>query len=294
LIGPASAPDAPAAAPPHSVLFNHPPALWDLGARERDLEDLAQSAWDLGVSDLPRSKSGQPIFPPQLPTPQQQSLYAAGLLSPNIVDYFTWTPPPPTPGKMPSGDNPYAVPALLEAATWLVPEARIPGMVAGVAERGATAAALQAAKVALDSPALTQQIVAGRYGSLRGTLPLGFQANHLNQNKVYEAIIPKNEGLSVPMRGDILTEPDTPHYNYHRSLEQFWDQYRAGGGLEAGMPTNAEYGEAVQRALIASGLSPAQAADLATQAAAQRVANGLGESELVPRIPRAIWPQRRN
>jgi hypothetical protein len=60
------------------------------------------------------------------------------------------------------------------------------------------------------------------------------------------------------------------------------------------MPTNAEHGEAVKQALIASGLSPAQALDLAEQAAAQRVAYGLSESGAVPRIPRAIWPRRRS
>jgi hypothetical protein len=170
-------------------------------------------------------------------------------------------------------------------------------MVAGAVETGATEAALQAAKAAADSPALiraAEQLVTGRYGSLKGTLPPGFQANHLNQNKVYEGIIPKDEGLSVAMRGNILTQPGTPHYNYHKSLEQFWDRYRAGGSLEFDMPTNAEYGEAVRRALISAGLSPGQASDLATRAAAQRVAHGLVESDFVPRIPEAIWRRRRN
>jgi hypothetical protein len=93
------------------------------------------------------------------------------------------------------------------------------------------------------------------------------------------------------MRGDIITEPGTPHYNYHRSLEQFWDQYRKGGNLEYTMPTNAEYGEAVRRALIASGFSDTQASDLAAQAAAQRAAYKLSESAAVPLIPGAIWPR---
>jgi len=81
----------------------------------------------LGISGLPLSKSGQPFVPPrpQLSTAYEQALYAARLLSPNLVDYFTKTPPPPppfptTPGKIPSLDNPYAVPAALEAVTWLL------------------------------------------------------------------------------------------------------------------------------------------------------------------------------
>jgi hypothetical protein len=96
------------------------------------------------------------------------------------------------------------------------------------------------------------------------------------------------------MRGDIITEPGTPHYKYQRSLEQFWDQYRKGGSLESKMPTNAEYGEEVRRALIAAGLFPEQASDLAEQAAAQRVASGLNESDFVPEIPKAIWRRRRD
>jgi hypothetical protein len=147
LIGPAN---APAATPPRSVLFNNSPAPWDLGARERDLASLGQGAQSLGFSDLPISKSGQPIVPtrPQLSTAQEQALYAARLLSPNLVDYLTKTLPPPAPfpsapGKIPSLDNPYAVLAALEAGTSLIPEARTPGMAASVVERGAAEAALE-------------------------------------------------------------------------------------------------------------------------------------------------------
>jgi hypothetical protein len=55
------------------------------------------------------------------------------------------------------------------------------------------------------------------------------------------------------------------------------------------MPTNAEYGEAVRRALIASGFSDTHASNLASAAAAQRVAHGLSDSAFVPLIPKAIW-----
>jgi hypothetical protein len=98
----------------------------------------------------------------------------------------------------------------------------------------------------------------------------------------------------VAMQGNILTEPGTPHHIFHRSLEQFWDQYRKGDNLEHGMPTYAEYGDAVRRALVESGLSAAQASDLAAQAAAQRVASGINESAEVPRIPKPIWRRRRD
>jgi hypothetical protein len=290
-------PNTPAASPTRSVLFNHPPAPWDLGARDRDLAALDEAAWNASPSGLPLSKSGQPMFPPPPSSSYDQALYAGRLLSPNLVDYFTKTLPPPppfpaTPGKIPSLNNPYLVPGALEAVTWFTPEARLGGAVAGGVERGAAEAALQAAKTAVDSPALTQaveQIVTGRYGDLKGTLPPGFQANHLNQHRVYGGFIPRDEGLSVAMRGDILTEPGTPHYIYHRSLEQFWEPYRKGRSLEGSKPTNAEYGDAMRRALVASGFSDAQASNLAAQAAAQRVAKGLSEFDPVPLIPGRIW-----
>jgi hypothetical protein len=206
------------------------------------------------------------------------------------------TPPfPPTPGKIPSEDNPYAPRAAIEAATWLLGfEGAIAGSLGRAAERGA---AEIAAKVAAEAPALTRAgegIVTGPYGKLSGKLPEGWQAHHLNQNAVYGGSISLNKGFSVGMKGDIIAQPGTPHYLYHRSMEQFWDRYREGPGVGSKMPTNAEYGEASRRALIASGLSPAQASDLAAQAAAQRAASGLSESQSVPRIPLPIWRPRRS
>jgi hypothetical protein len=272
----------------------------------------------LGVSDLPISKSGASAVspPPQVSITPDQWLDVARLLSPNLVDYLTkpLPPAPPfpsTPGKIPSTDNPYAPGAAFEAATWLLSalEGGIAGPLDGVAnavERRATEAALRTAKSAVGAPALIragEKVVSGPYGKLSGTLPPGFQANHLNQNAAYGrfipekeglSVIPEKEGLSVAMKGNIITQPGTPHYNYHRSLEQFWDQYRNGGSLELEKPTNAEYGEAVRRALIASGFSPAQASDLAAQAAAQRAAFKLSESATVPVVPKAIWRRRRN
>jgi hypothetical protein len=310
--GPTGSATAPMV-PPRSVLFNRPPPDWDLGqaltARERDAATLDAGAQELGADGLPRSKSGAPVVPsaPQLAITPDQWLDAAHWLSPNLVDYFTKTLPPappfpPTPGKIPSTDNPYGPGAAIEFATWIASalERGIDAPLLGVlrpAEEAATEAALQAAKAATSAPALArpaEQIWARPYRELSGNLPRGFQAHHLNQNAVYGTIIPRNEGISVAMPGNIITEPGTPHYLYHRSLEQFLDQYRRGRSLESKMPTNAEYGEAGRRALIASGRSPAQALDLAARAAAQRAEYGLSETAEVPRIPRAIWPRRRD
>jgi hypothetical protein len=119
-----------AATPTRSVLFNRPQPDWDfasaLTARERDAAALDAVAQGLGADGLPLSKSGAPYVAPYgapalpLSFEPPQWLDVARFLSPNIVDYFTKTPPPappfpPTPGKIPSEDsNPYAPGALVD------------------------------------------------------------------------------------------------------------------------------------------------------------------------------------
>lgn len=124
---------------------------------------------------------------------------------------------------------------------------------------------------------------------LRGT---GQQANHLNQNAAYKGIIPEEDGLSHALRGDAFKDRGTPHYEFHRSLEQFWDQFRRRRGVEGPRfnqkPTNAEFGQALQRSLEAAGLSPVEAAELAARARAQRLAYGLLDDMPVPNVPRPI------
>jgi hypothetical protein len=107
------------------VLFNGPPAPWELRAPTSDWGSPDQTAKLFG-SELPLSKSGVPTASPypQLSISRQQWLDTAHLVTPNIVDYFTKPVPPPppfpsTPGKIPSGANPYAPGALFEAATLL-------------------------------------------------------------------------------------------------------------------------------------------------------------------------------
>jgi hypothetical protein len=303
------------APPQRSVLFNGVPPAWDLGAhlleRDRDAATLDSTAQGLGPAELPLSKSGAPYVSPnpqpsiisQLSIEPWQWLDAARLLSPNLVDYFTKTLPPAppfpsTPGKIPSLDNPYAVGAAIEAAA-LLPlglERGIAGPLvraASAVEKAATEAALQAAKSAAGAPARAgEQIVTGPFGKLSGTLPPGFQANHLNQGAVFNGFIPRDQGFSVGLRGNAFSDRDTPHYAFHQSLEQFWNQYRNGGSLYRSTPTNAKYGEAVRGALVAAGLPPERVSEFAAQAAAQRVANGLSETAPVPRIPGRINQRR--
>lgn len=153
---------------------------------------------------------------------------------------------------------------------------------------GGTTAGLGAAK-SFSSIGMAADSVAPRVGSysdlvaeLKGT---GIQANHLNQNAAFKSIIPQEEGLAVGMRGNAFTEVGSPHYEFHSSLEEFWAPYRKGGELFGEVPTNAQYGTAVERALVQSGYSPSQAASVAEQAAAQRLSYGLAPAMPVPRVP---------
>jgi hypothetical protein len=309
-MGPANSTDAPAAAPTRSVLFDRPPAPLDPGALERNLANPDQTAQSLGVSDLPITKSGVPYFPPPVPPPPRLSIPSvtppdvARFLSPYLVDYFTKTLPPPppfpaTPGKIPSLDNPYAGPAALEAITFLLPPRRLAvplQRVISAVEEKALEAGSRAIKSAAEFRALTGaggQIVARPYGELRGTLPAGWQAHHINQNAVYDFAIPRNEGLSVAVPGNAFSDPGTSHFSTHELLEQdFWNLYRQGGSLYGSRPTNGEYGQFGQLSYVAGGFPPPQAFGLALQAAAQRAARGFSETDPVPRIPGRLNQKR--
>jgi hypothetical protein len=184
-----------------------------------------------------------------LSTAREQALYASRLLAPNLVAYFNDPLPPPrpfpaTPGKIPSEDNPYALGAAFEAGSLLPlgPEGAVVGPLGRAAVGAAEKAAAEtSAMVAAEAPALTragEDIVTGPYGSLIGTLPEGWQAHHLNQNAVYGRTIPRNEGLSVAVKGNAFSDQGTQHYAAHQWLEgQFWNQYRRGGSLYPSIPT---------------------------------------------------------
>ncbi|WP_158253798.1 LysM peptidoglycan-binding domain-containing protein [Chromobacterium alticapitis] len=129
----------------------------------------------------------------------------------------------------------------------------------------------------------------GSYGDLVGTLDDGFQAHHLNQNAAFNSVIPKDEGFSIGIRGNAFTEAGTPHYDFHSSLERFWDSYRKGGDLFGEVPTNAQYGDAVTQALRDSGLSESEAQRLSDLAKQNRHAFGLRPEASVPRVPRKIY-----
>lgn len=98
---------------------------------------------------------------------------------------------------------------------------------------------------------------AGAYSKLVAELKgTGLQANHLNQDAAFKSLIPQGKGVAVGMRGNAFTQIGTPHYEFHAGLEGFWTSYRRGGLFGGSRPTSAQYGAAVERALIRAGCSP--------------------------------------
>jgi hypothetical protein len=134
----------------------------------------------------------------------------------------------------------------------------------------------------------------GAYGDLVGTLDEGFQAHHLNQNAAFGAVIPRSEGLSIGIRGNAFTDVGTPHYQFHNSLERFWDSYREGGDWFGEVPTNGQYGNAVQTALKDAGLSKYDIERLSDLANQNRVAFGLLPDHPVPRVPFKLYQRGGN
>jgi uncharacterized protein YjbJ (UPF0337 family) len=115
----------------------------------------------------------------------------------------------------------------------------------------------------------------------RGTLPEGYEANHLNQTAAYGRKIRYKDGLCAPIQGDAFV-PGTQHYKFHQSLGKFWRQFQPNGARAGQTPTNAEYGQALERALREAGYTEQEVAEMAAQAARERAAYGLKETDPVP------------
>ena len=133
----------------------------------------------------------------------------------------------------------------------------------------------------------------GSYGELAGTLDKGFQRHHMNQNAAFNSVIPKDEGFAIGIRGNAFTELGTPHYEFHRSLENFWDSYRKGGDLFGEVPTNSQYGDAIEQALNEVGINGLETQRLSDLANTNREYYGLMPEDLIPRIPRKIYQSGR-
>ena len=136
---------------------------------------------------------------------------------------------------------------------------------------------------------VTEVLETGSYKTLKKKLKgRSEQSNHLNQDAAFRDKIPSSEGAANAMRGNAFTEAGSPHYEFHKSLEGFWDQYRKGGALEGMVPTVGQYDSALRSALGSSGYNGAEINNLADLAAANRAQYGLSNSDLVPRVPGRI------
>ncbi|AHE72928.1 hypothetical protein M942_11850 [Enterobacter ludwigii] len=62
--------------------------------------------------------------------------------------------------------------------------------------------------------------ILGPHGSLKNDLRPG-QSHHLNQDAAFRDIIPTNSGAAIKLEGNAFTQPGIPHYEAHKSLEQF-------------------------------------------------------------------------
>lgn len=127
------------------------------------------------------------------------------------------------------------------------------------------------------------------YKTLRRNREISGQAHHLNQNAAFRDVIPRKEGLSVKLEGNIRKDIGSPHYRAHESLEEFWDQYRRNGEFYLERPTIAEYNVALEKSLVDAGLTPKQAQRVVEKAIEQQTFYGLTSEEFVPRIPRKIY-----
>ncbi len=125
-------------------------------------------------------------------------------------------------------------------------------------------------------------LLVGPYGDNGG--------HHLNQGAAYaHGDSPAyRDMLTATLPGNVFTEPGSPHFRAHQSMEAFWDLYRRDGPYEGTLPTNSAYDRALRNSLTAAGLQPAQVHVLADMARSERLATGLADSAAVPRVPGKI------
>jgi hypothetical protein len=118
--------------------------------------------------------------------------------------------------------------------------------------------------------------------------PIPGQSHHLLQDKAYNKVIPRDEGIAVKLEGNIMTDVGSPHFKAHVTLEQFWNQFRRGGERAGQIPTNLEYTQALGQSLRAAGYTEAEAKQLINAVIEQRIQYGLLGGQKVPNVPGAI------
>ena len=128
------------------------------------------------------------------------------------------------------------------------------------------------------------QYYAAPYSELQNNKNIVGQAHHINQNAAYASVIPRPDGVSVKLPGNIFKDPNAQHTIVHRELEKFWDRYR---GSET-KPTNMQYSYAVYKALVTADIDSKDAMEIVRTGIQQRVHYGLVGGEAVPKVPSKI------
>ncbi|MFG1175846.1 RHS repeat domain-containing protein [Erwiniaceae bacterium CAU 1747] len=129
--------------------------------------------------------------------------------------------------------------------------------------------------------------ILGPHGTLKNDTRPG-QSHHLNQDAAFRDVIPTNSGAAIKLEGNAFTQPGTPHYEAHKSLGQFWNQYRRGGALSGQHPTNLQYTQALKHSLESAGLSANQVNQAVRSSIQNRIQYGLLGGQKVSRIPGRI------
>ena len=131
----------------------------------------------------------------------------------------------------------------------------------------------------------------GNHGHLR-KIKDGQQSHHLNQDAAFRSKIPREEGAAIKLKGNAFRDIGSDHYNVHKELEKFWDQYRRGGSKFGQVPTIGEYNKALENSLKQTSMSPQERCKALSSAKRNQRRYCLTEDDLVPRIPERINQKR--
>ncbi|HHX2516567.1 TPA: RHS repeat-associated core domain-containing protein, partial [Neisseria subflava] len=131
----------------------------------------------------------------------------------------------------------------------------------------------------------------GNHGYLR-KIKDGQQSHHLNQDAAFRSKIPREEGAAIKLKGNAFRDIGSDHYNVHKELEKFWDQYRRGGSKFGQVPTIGEYNKALENSLKQTSMSPQERCKALSSAKRNQRRYCLTEDDLVPRIPERINKKR--
>ncbi len=130
------------------------------------------------------------------------------------------------------------------------------------------------------------------YNMTHGQKVPGEQAHHLSQNAAFKQYIPKDEGMSIGVKGNAFKDKGSEHYDVHKSMETFWNDYRKGGSKYGQNPTVGQYNRAMYDSLVYARFTNSTAAYAQYRASAQQKQYGLNNSTKLMYIPRRMGQKK--